>query len=77
MCPCARHVRQASLTIVMTLTIQWIKEELVPILKPTANSEVLLALDAAAFHKTLKVKKKLKDENIVPALVSLGCISIF
>ena len=58
------------------MTIQWIKEELVPILKPIANSEVLLALDAAAFHKTIKVKKKLKDKNIVPALVPPGCTGI-
>jgi hypothetical protein len=37
---------------------------------------VLLALDAAAFHKTIKVKKKLKDKNIVPALVPPGCTGI-
>jgi hypothetical protein len=30
----------------------WITEELIPILKPTQQDEVLLALDAAAFHKT-------------------------
>jgi hypothetical protein len=31
---------------------QWIDDELIPILKPTTQDEVLLAFDAVAFHKT-------------------------
>jgi hypothetical protein len=41
------------------LTIQWIDSELILSLKPTAQDEVLLAFDAAAFHKTLTILQKL------------------
>ena len=58
------------------LTIQQIKEELVLILKLIANSEMLLDLDAAAFHKTPKVKKKLKDKYIVLIVVPPNYIGI-
>ena len=37
------------------LTNQWIDKELIPILKPTAQDEVLLAFNAAAFYKTLEI----------------------
>jgi hypothetical protein len=58
------------------LTIQWINSELIPNLQPTAQDEVLLALDAAAFHKTLEILQKLCDNHIITALVPLGCIGI-
>jgi hypothetical protein len=35
--------------------MQWIDSELLPSLKPIAHNEVLLALNAAAFHKTLVI----------------------
>jgi DDE superfamily endonuclease len=55
------------------LTIQWIKSELIPSLKPKAQDEVLLALDAAAFHKTPAILQKLRNNYIVTALVPPGC----
>ena len=59
-----------------TLTMQWINDELIPILQPTATDEVLLALDAAAFHKTLAIKDKLKKSYIATAMVPSGCTGI-
>ena len=58
------------------LTIQWIDSELIPSLQPTAQDEVLLALDVAAFHKTLEILQKLRNNHIITALVPLGCIGI-
>ena len=43
------------------LTMQWIDSELIPSLKPTAQDEVLLALDAAAFQKTPAILQKLHN----------------
>src|SRR5436305_14231804 len=58
------------------LTMQWIDSELIPSLKPTAQDEVLLALDAAAFHKTPAILQKLHDNHIITALVPPGCTGI-
>ena len=58
------------------LTNQWIESELIPALKPTAQKEVLLALDAAAFHKTPGILQKLRDNYIILALVPPGCTEI-
>jgi hypothetical protein len=58
------------------LMMQWIDSELIPNLKPTAQDEVFLALDAATFHKTLAVLKKLHDNYIITALVLGGCTGI-
>jgi hypothetical protein len=58
------------------LTIQWIDSELIPSLQPTAQDEVLLALDAAAFHKTPEILQKLRDNHIITALVPPGCTGI-
>ena len=52
---------------------QWIDDELIPILKPTAQDEVLLAFDVAAFHKTSDILQKFRNNHIVPALVPGGC----
>src|SRR6202046_5034535 len=58
------------------LTIQWIDDELIPSLKPTAKDEVLLALDVAAFHKTSAILQKLRNGHIIPALVPPGCTGL-
>jgi DDE superfamily endonuclease len=58
------------------LTMQWIDSELIPNLKPTAQDEVLLALDVAAFHKTPAILQKLRDNHIITALVPPGCTGL-
>jgi DDE superfamily endonuclease len=58
------------------LTMQWIDSELIPSLKPIAQDEVLLALDAAAFHKTPEILQKLHNNHIITALVPPGCTGI-
>jgi hypothetical protein len=58
------------------LTIQWIDQELIPELNPTAQNEVLLALDAAAFHKTPAILQKLRNNYIITALVPPGCTGL-
>jgi hypothetical protein len=58
------------------LTIQWIDSELIPSLKPTAQDEVLLALDAAAFHKTPAILQNLRNNHIITALVPPGCTGL-
>jgi hypothetical protein len=58
------------------LTLEWIDTELIPELQPTAQDEVLLALDAAAFHKTPAILQKLRDNHIIPALVPPGCTGL-
>ena len=55
---------------------QWINKELIPILKPTALDEVLLAFDAAAFYKTPEILQTFHNNYIVPALVPSGCIGL-
>ena len=55
---------------------QWISDELIPILKPTAQDEVLLAFDAAAFHKTPEILHTFRNNHIVPALVPSGCTGL-
>jgi hypothetical protein len=56
--------------------MQWINEELIPILQPTAANEVLLALDAATFHKTSAIKDRLKESYILSAMIPPGCTGI-
>jgi DDE superfamily endonuclease len=58
------------------LTMQWIDSELLLGLKPAGYNEVLLALDAVAFHKTLAILQKLRDNHIITALVPLGCTGL-
>jgi hypothetical protein len=55
---------------------QWIDKELIPILKPTALDEVLLAFDAASFHKTLEILQTFRNNHIIPALVPSGCTGL-
>jgi DDE superfamily endonuclease len=58
------------------LTMQWIDTELIPSPKPTAQDEVLLALDAAAFRKTLAILQKLDDNHIITASFPPGCTGL-
>ena len=58
------------------LTIQQIDSELIPSLQPVAQNEVLLALDAATFHKTPEILQKLRDNHIITALVPPGCTGL-
>jgi hypothetical protein len=58
------------------LTLEWFDTELIPKLQPTAQDEVLLALDAAAFHKTPAILQKLRDNHIILALVPPGCTGL-
>jgi len=58
------------------LIAQWINNELIPILKPTAQDEVLLAFDAAAFHKTSEILQTFHNNHIVPALIPGGCTGL-
>jgi hypothetical protein len=58
------------------LMAQWINDELIPILKPTTQDEVLLAFDAAAFHKTPEILQTFRNNHIVPALIPGGCTGL-
>jgi hypothetical protein len=47
------------------LTLQFIDKELLLICQPAEDSELLLALDAARFHKTPAVLQKLSVTNTI------------
>jgi hypothetical protein len=58
------------------LTLQFIDKELLLICQPAEDRELLLALDAARFHKTPAVLQKLKENHIIPPFVPPGCTGI-
>lgn len=59
-----------------TLFLQWIQEELLEIMKPTAIDPVLLAMDCVSFHKTPEVLETLKENHCQVVMIPPGCTGI-
>lgn len=57
------------------LFTQWIDEELLQE-EVLGGRDSLLVMDHATFHKTPEVLKKLRDNNILPALIPGGCTGL-
>jgi len=57
------------------LTEEWLDNELLPLIQPTARP-FLLCLDCASFHKTPPLLAKMKKSNILPALIPPGCTGL-
>ncbi|KAF8249951.1 hypothetical protein K440DRAFT_640730 [Wilcoxina mikolae CBS 423.85] len=63
-------------------TIAWISEQLIPAFQEYTDSSVprslpgMVALDAAAFHRTDAVLSLLRQYNITPSLIPGGCTSL-
>ncbi|KAL6411770.1 hypothetical protein AUP68_04144 [Ilyonectria robusta] len=57
------------------LLSQWIEDELSP-LASEDNEDTLLVMDAATFHNTEDIKRKLRERNITLALIPGGCTSL-
>ncbi|EEU38504.1 uncharacterized protein NECHADRAFT_88606 [Fusarium vanettenii 77-13-4] len=53
----------------------WIDNKLLPLIKDE-EEDILLVMDAATFHKTEGIKKKLRDNGISLALIPPGCTSL-
>lgn len=58
------------------LFLQWIVEELIPIMKPSEADPVLLAMDCVSFHKTGEVLETLKQNWCQVVMVPPGCTGI-
>jgi hypothetical protein len=60
------------------LTERWLDEKLIPLIRPInqPHQPFLLSFDCAAFHKTPPLLRKMKDNDITPALVPPGCTGI-
>ena len=58
------------------LFLQWITDELIPIMKPTAIDPVLVAMDCVSFHKTPEVLETLKSNHCQVVMVPPGCTGI-
>ena len=53
--------------------LRWLNKELIPILWPSKELEVLLAYDYASFYKTNQIKTKLK-QDLYYLQLSLGAV---
>ena len=58
------------------LFLEWITQELIPIMKPTEIDPVLLAIDCVSFHKTPGVLETLKANHGQVVMVPPGCTGI-
>ena len=58
------------------LFLQWITDELIPIMKPTAIDPVLVAMDCVSFHKTPEVLETFKSNHCQVVMVPPGCTGI-
>jgi hypothetical protein len=61
--------------------LRYLRDYFFPALDPVSTPRdeklpSLLALDAARFHRTLRVKEYLRSHNVVPALIPGGCTSL-
>jgi DDE superfamily endonuclease len=57
---------------------RWLNEKLIPLIRPInqPHQPFLLSFDCAAFHKTPPLLRKMKDNDITPALVPPSCTGI-
>jgi hypothetical protein len=59
-----------------TLFLQWVQQELLEIMKPTAIDPVLLVMDCVAFRKTPEVLETLRQNHCQVAMIPPGCTGI-